>query len=138
MKPRPTAAYTLVEVLVAAGVVLLGLVSALGVLQRGLQSLDYARNLTAASQLMQSELEQLRLQSWAQLERLQEGGETRLAPAGADGRFSCTRSIRTLRPEMKEIVITATWRGADGREQQARLITRYGRHGLNDYISTAH
>lgn len=138
MKTRRPAAYTLIEVLIASGVVLFGLVSALAVLQRGLQSLDYARQLSAASHVMQAELEQLRLQNWAQLEELQQAGETRIEAAGAAGRFVCTRTIRTLQPDMKEIIIAATWRGADGREQSARLITRYGRHGLNDYLSTAH
>jgi hypothetical protein len=39
---------------------------------------------------------------------------------------------------MKEIVLTATWKGYDGRSHTARLITRYGRTGLNDYFYTAH
>jgi len=138
MNPRRPAAFTLLEVLIASGVVLFGLVSALAVLQRGLQALDYARQLTSSSQVLQSELEQLRLQNWAQLEQLQRAGDTRIEPAAAAGRYTCTRSIRTLRPDMLEITLTATWRGTDGREQRARLVTRYGRHGLNDYLSTAH
>jgi hypothetical protein len=36
---------------------------------------------------------------------------------------------------MKQITLTAVWRGYDGREHTARLITRYGK---NDYFYTTH
>lgn len=136
-RPR-RAAYTLVEVMVASVVVLLGIVTAIGVLQRGFRSLDYSRNLTSASQVMHSELEQLRLLNWPQLEQLQAAGDVVFTPAGAAGRFTCTRRIRDLRDGMKEITLDTTWRGVDGHEHTARLVTRYGRKGLNDFISTAH
>ncbi|HYC72847.1 MAG TPA: hypothetical protein VEB66_16670 [Opitutaceae bacterium] len=138
VRQRPAAAYTLVEVMVASVVVLLGIVTAIGVLQRGVRSLDYARNLTSASQVMQSELEQLRLLNWTQIQALQDAGDANLALAGAASRYTCVRSIRTIKADMKEITLTATWRGADGREHTARLVTRYGRNGLNDFVSTAH
>lgn len=136
---RPIAAYTLVEVMVASVVVLFGIVTAIAVLQRGFRSLDYARSLTSASQLMQAELEQLRLKNWAQIQELQDAGDATLSWPGTDAsRFRCVRAIRTLKGDMKEITLTATWRGSDGREQTARLVTRYGKNGLNDFISTAH
>lgn len=135
---RSAAGYTLVEVMVASVVVLFGVVTAIAVLQRGFRSLDYARNLTSASQLMQAELEQLRLKNWAQLQELQDAGDTELPLPGADRRFTCVRTIRTLKGDMKEITLTATWRGTDGIEHTARLVTRYGRNGLNDFVSTTH
>lgn len=142
MKPaarhRLRTGYTLVEVMMASVVVLFGIVTAIGVLQRGFRSLDYARQLTAASQLMQAEFEQLRLQSWAQIQTLQLAGDATLTPADSGGRFTCTRRIRDLKADMKEITVAATWRGVDGRAHTARLVTRYGRNGLNDFISTAH
>lgn len=133
---RSAAGYTLVEVMVASVVVLFGVVTAIAVLQRGFRSLDYARNLTSASQLMQAELEQLRLKNWVQLQELQDAGDAKLP--GADSRFTCVRTIRTLKGDMKEITLTATWRGTDGIEHTARLVTRYGRNGLNDFVSTTH
>ncbi len=138
---RGRAAYTLVEVMVASVVVLLGIVTAITAIQRGFQSLDFARNLATASQLMQSEMEEIRLKNWSQLQTLQAAGDTTLQvdPAGAaGGRYTRTRSVRLLKEDMLEITLTTTWRGYDGRRQTARLITRYGKNGLNDYISTAH
>ncbi len=128
--------FTLTEVLVASTVLVLGIVTAITTLQRGFQSLDSARNLTAASQLMQSEMERLRLKNWSQIEAMQAAGDTRYELEGA--RFVCTLSIRDLKADMKEIVLNADWRGYDGRPQNARLITRYGKSGLNDYFYTSH
>lgn len=134
--------FTIAEVLVAATVLLLGIVTAITTLQRGLQASDTARNLSFATQLMQSEMEQLRLKNWSQIEDLQGGGNTTVAldrsAADTAARFTCTRAITNLREDMKEITLTTVWRGYDGRPHVARLITRYGHNGLNDYISTVH
>lgn len=138
-RPRP-AGFTLVEVMVASTVLVFGIVSAVTTSQRGLQALDTARNLTAASQIMQSEMERIRLLSWSQLQTLQQSGNTAVTVlAGADaGRFTCTREITDSKTDMKQITLSANWRGYDGREHTARLITRYGKSGLNDYFYTTH
>ncbi|HVZ66153.1 MAG TPA: hypothetical protein VG936_16415 [Lacunisphaera sp.] len=135
-------AFTLVEVMIAAVVLIFGLVTAITTMQRGQQAVDTARNLALATQLMQSEMERLRLKSWSQLEALQSSGETTVtldsAAGSAAARFTCVRSITTIKTDMKEITLTTTWSGYDGREHTARLITRYGKNGLNDYINTTH
>lgn len=142
--PPPAArrGFTVLEVMVAASVMLFGITTAILTLQRGFQALDAARNLTYASQVMQTELERLRLRSWDQLQALQDAGAASVAVEtvaglGGDG-FTCTRTIRDIRTDMKEITLAATWRGHDGRPQTARLVTRYGRNGLYDYFYTAH
>jgi len=131
-------AFSLVEVMIASCVLLLGISGALVTLQRSLDSIAQARQLDAASQLMQTELERLRLLNWSQLETLQASGETAVdAPSGGDfARFTCERQIRDLRDGMKEITLVASWGGLDGRAHSARLITRYSRSGLNDYFYT--
>jgi type II secretory pathway pseudopilin PulG len=133
-------AFTIIEVMVAATVLIFGIVAAITTLQRGFQALDAARNLTAASQLMQSEMERVRLLSWTQLQALQDSGTTVLsAEPGADAaRFNCTREITDVKIEMKQITLIAQWSGYDGQAHTARLITRYGKSGLNDYFYTAH
>jgi prepilin-type N-terminal cleavage/methylation domain-containing protein len=128
--------FTLLEVMIASVVLVLGIVTAITTLQRGFQSLDSARNLTSASQVMQSEMERLRLKNWNQIEDLQKAGEAVIATE--DERFTCTLAISDLKTDMKEIVLRAEWRGYDGRPQTARLITRYGKSGLNDYFYTTH
>lgn len=127
--------------MIAAIVLVLGITTSIVVLQRGFQTLDHARNLTHASQVMQSELERLRLKSWAQMQTLQDSGDTQVAVAavaGSTGTFQCTRTIRDAKAEMKEITLVCSWRGYDGRPQSVSYITRYSKSGLYDYFYTAH
>lgn len=137
---RGTTAFTLVEVVLAGFVLVLGIASSLLVLQRGFQALDTARHLTAATQVMQSEMERLRLLDWSQLQALENSqGSSSPVDTGQSGdRFSCVRRIENYKPDMKQIVLTASWHGHDGRLHTVHLITRYCRDGLNDYYYTVH
>lgn len=138
-RPAARRAFTLVEVMVASLVLVFGIVSAISALQSGVKAMDRSRKLTLATQLLQTEMERLRLKSWTQLDAL--AGTSTFAPdadtPGATA-FTCTRSITSPKSDLREITLTAEWRGSDGRPQTARLITRYSKHGLNDYISTTH
>ena len=135
-------AFTLVEVMLASVVLLFGITGAILVLQRGMQSIDTARNTTNASQIMQSELERLRLKSWAQIQALQSSGSQTVdvpAVAGmANSTITCTRTIRDIKDDMKEITLVSSWKGYDGLVHTLRLITRYGKSGLYDYFYTSH
>lgn len=126
----------------AAIVLVFGLTAAITTLQCGFQAVDTARNYTYAAQLMQTELERLRLQSWDQVQSLQDSGNRTVpvatVPGTASAAFTCTRDIRDLKPDMKEVTLTSTWRGYDGRTHTTSFITRYGRTGLYDYFYTAH
>lgn len=135
---RARRGFTIAEVMVAAAILALGVAGVITVSQSGLQAIDTARNLSAASQLMQSEMERVRLMSWAQIQSLQDSGQTAVTIEGAPGRYTCSREIRDVKTGMKEITLVATWKGYDGRPHTARLITRYGQTGLNDYFYTAH
>jgi prepilin-type N-terminal cleavage/methylation domain-containing protein len=139
---RPSQGFTLVEVMIASVVLVLAITTAITTLQHGLQAVDTARGYTYASQVMQSELERLRLKSWAQLQALQDARDTSVTSAAVTGApaatFSCTRTIRDVKTDMKEIVLESNWRGYDGRPHTARFVTRYGRSGLYDYFYTSH
>jgi prepilin-type N-terminal cleavage/methylation domain-containing protein len=134
--------FTLVEVMIASVVLVLAITTSITTLQHGLQAVDTARGYTYASQVMQSEMERLRLKSWAQLQTLQDARETSVAASTVAGApaatFSCTRSIRDVKTDMKEIILESNWRGYDGRPHTARFVTRYGKAGLYDYFYTAH
>lgn len=117
---------------------MVGISGALVTLQRSLSSIAQARRLDAASQVMQTELERLRLLNWDQLEALASSGmnTVEVPSGGAFTRFTCERRIRELREGMKEITLSASWGGLDGRAHTANLVTRYSRSGLNDYFYT--
>jgi type II secretory pathway pseudopilin PulG len=135
-------AFTILEVMVAAIVLVFAVTSSITVMQRGFQSLETARNLTAAGQIMENEMENLRLQNWTQIQALQNAGQTTVAPDPSLGpaatRFTCTRTISDLKTDMKQITLTTTWNGSDGRPHTASYLTRYGKNGLNDYYYTVH
>ncbi len=127
--------------MIASIVMVLAITTAITTLQRGFQALDTSRNTTYASQVMQSELERLRLKSWAQIQILQDSGESAVTVGGvtgAAGSFRCTRTIRDRKTDMKEITLVSTWNGYDGRPHTLSYITRYGKSGLYDYFYTAH
>ena len=127
--------------MLASIVLVLGITTSITTLQGGFQAIDTARNFTYASQVMQSELERLRLKSWAQLQSLQDSQDNVVTVANVQGAataFSCTRNIRDLKVDMKEISLVSTWRGFDGRDHAVRYVTRYGKSGLYDYFYTAH
>lgn len=127
--------------MIASIVMVLAITTAITTLQRGFQALDTSRHTTYASQVMQSELERLRLKSWAQIQTLQDSGDSAVTVSGvsgASGSFRCTRTIRDLKTDMKEITLVSTWTGYDGRPHTLSYITRYGKSGLYDYFYTAH
>lgn len=139
---RKPGGFSLVEVMLASIILVLGITTAITTLQRGFQALDTARNYSYASQLMQSELERMRLKNWTQIEALEAAGETTVATddTATAGRaaFTCKRVITDVKDEMKQITLISTWKGYDGRPHTARFITRYSKSGLYDYFYTAH
>lgn len=154
--PRPArkrrnlrAGFTIVEVGVAALVLVLCISSSLVALQRGFVAIDNARYTTLAGQILQSQMEKLRLLTWAQLTNTTTGPVTfttftpdiSSSVSGQLANFNCTQSI-TDSPSpftnMKDITLTATWRGSDGRQRSLTYFTRYGKNGLSDFFYTTH
>ncbi|MCF7687114.1 MAG: response regulator [Cephaloticoccus sp.] len=139
---QKSSGFSLIEVMLAAIILVLGITTAITTLQRGLLAVDSARNYSYAAQLMQSELERLRLKNWSQLQALQSSGTTAVTTDDTAGSartaITCNYSITDVKSDMKEITLISNWRGLDGRPHTARLITRYSKRGLYDYFYTAH
>lgn len=135
----PRKAFSLVEVMAATGVLMLGLGGTVLTIKTSLETISHARHLGDASQIMQNELERLRLRSWEQLQALQDSGDHAVPvadrPAGIN--LACTRRIADVRDGLKEITVESVWSGGR-RVHTARLVTRYARSGLNDYFYTSH
>lgn len=138
----------------AATVMVLGIVTSLTTLQFGMRSVDTARNMTLASQILQSELEILRLQNWAQISALpasatvdpatsiSSGSSTTLDTMlnAIAGRFTCTRTVAAIsgRADIKLITLDVSWLGVDGRSHTVTYQTRYAKNGLSDYFYVTH
>jgi len=141
--------FTLLEVAMATFVLTFGLASGLIALQAGLKTLDVARGTTLASQLLQSEMENLRLQSWSDIESREGTSNVDLtvllsdqpeARAVADGfEFVLTRTVQDVagrEGDMMELILRATWKTMDGRTLNRSFRTIYTRNGLYDYYYT--
>jgi hypothetical protein len=133
-------AFSLVEVMAASCVLMLGLGGTVLTIQTSLQTINHSRHLGAASQIMQSEIERLRLNSWDQLQSIQNSGDNTVATEGlpTGSNLSCTRRITDIRDGLKEITIETHWGGGKTTAHSARIVTRYARGGLNDYFYTSH
>ena len=152
--PLRARAFTIVEVMMAATVMALGIATSLTALQFGLRATDTARNMTLAGQIMQSEIEILRLQNWAQISALD--GTATIDPATTittgsgtsldttlsriASRFTVTRTVADIsgRADIKIISLNVVWTGVDGRVHSLVFQTRYAKDGLADYFYVAH
>lgn len=158
-RARRTSGFTILEVMMSAFVLALGIATSITTLQYGMRMVDTARNTTLAGQIMQSEMEVLRLQNWAQIVALQTAQVPANTPQTTSNsittgtltnldailtriatNFVCTRLIEDIsgKADMKLITLRVTWTGVDGRPHQLSFQTRYAKNGLSDYFYVAH
>jgi Tfp pilus assembly protein PilV len=133
--PRKRKGFTLVEVMVAGLVLLVTILSSLYALQQGFELLDTARNATTADQILQSELEDIRLLTWNEISALPASGPVTLSGELA-AKFSATRTVSTVRTDMMKIKILVEWTDYKSRSHRRTYETYFGHFGLNDYFVT--
>jgi Tfp pilus assembly protein PilV len=143
---RRRSGFTIMEVMLAAGIMALAISTSITTMQRAFLSLDAARNVTLASHLMQSELERMRLKNWETITSWDTASghpaqpttipldEAFASDPAIATRFSLTRESTVVRDGMRQITFTVSWRGYDGRVQSRSYTTYYGRNGLYDYF----
>lgn len=150
VRSRAVAGFTLVEVMIASFVMIFGISSAIIVLKSGVRSVDNARNITLASQILQSELERVRMLPWAS----DTGGESItglpgkavvnidsfiVKEASVGHQFEMVRTVdATLGREssMRDITLYLSWRSTFGTLHNRTFTTRYCKDGLYDYYYT--
>lgn len=141
---RRNEAFTIVEVAMATFVLALAIGSAIIAMQAGFKHLDLARGTTLAAQIMQSEMERIRMMSWAGVSALPakevfDGALNFTASSRVTGKYSVTRT-RTAdgtRPtEIMNIGISVAWNTYDGRPHTRSFNSIYAKNGLYDYYYT--
>jgi hypothetical protein len=152
-KRRRLAGFTIIEVAMAATVMALGISSAILVMQRGFSSLDTARCLGYASQIMQSEMEKVRLTPWGTTGTTAGTGTagtilgipTTATAVSIDAAFfnnsdigsrmTLTQQATDVHAGMIQITFKITWKSYDGRTLDRTYTTYYAKQGLYDYIA---
>lgn len=124
----------------AAMIMALVLSTAVTVLQRAFISLQNARDLNIASQMLQSEMEKMRLADWTTVSSFTTSATTvTLDPAFTTNpfvgnRFTLSRTVADPRADTRIITLQVVWLGADNRPLTRHLAMRYSRNGLYDYF----
>ncbi len=148
----PRGGFTILEVAMAGFVMALGLGTSIAAMQGSFKALDVARDTTLASQILQSEMERLRLMAWnntsttavdsiCELPATETVDLATMFTSAADlaAKFTVTRTVTTdsARPaDVKNIVISVRWRSIDGRTHVRSFRSIYARNGLYDYYYT--
>lgn len=140
---RTRCGFSIAEVMMAVAIMSLAISTSLTTMQRSFMSLDSARNLTLAAQIMQSELESMRLNPWTVISTYPAGPTTLTIDSSFTGnaaiaqRFTLTRQVSTIRTGMREITLTVSWNSFDGRTLSRSFTTYYGQDGLYDFFSNS-
>ncbi len=140
IRRRSRSGVTLIEVLIA--IVVIGVVvgSTITALRSGFSMIQLARDNTMASQIMQSEMENLRLMNWVQLGQLPEEGEFEvdtLLDANIAARYERVRRVTEVREGMREVELVVEWQTVSGSRHTRTYRTLFSQEGLNDYYYRA-
>ena len=131
---------TLIEVAMTVFVLALAITTAITALQRAFSNLDTARNISTASTILQTEMENERLFTWAKLtDRTDQPtlGAAYLRNPQVPGRFTLSRSTAFLSGRTNltlQVTLTVRWRNYDGRCLSRRFTSYFTQGGRNDFF----
>ncbi len=133
------------EVALASFVMAFGIATSIVAIQWGFRQIDTARGDTLAAQIMQSEIERLRLLSWSSITALDGTNvpvdlSTMFSSSSAvTSKFAVTRTVEpdpAGRSDVRNITLKVTWNGYDGHSHERKFTTIYAKNGLYDYYYT--
>jgi Tfp pilus assembly protein PilV len=144
--------FTIIEVAMATFVMAFGIATSIIALQMGFKAIETARDSTLAAQIMQSEIERLRLWPWNNTatpaidsicelpaEESVSLAAMFTASAAITGKYNVVRTVTidSTRPnDVRYITITVTWNSYDGRAHTRSFTTMYSKDGMYDYYYT--
>jgi len=143
-RKKRQAGFTIFEVTMATFVMAMGISTSIVGITAGFKQLDVARNITLSSQVLQSEMERLRLMNWTDIAALTGSSTVDLESVFTDDealaeRFTLLRTVGDVTGkvgEMKEITLQCSWTGIDNRTLSRQFTTYYTKNGLYDYYYT--
>lgn len=136
---RPRNGFTLVEVIVAMTLLTMVVGGGVAALIQGNRMIEDARDMTRITQILQSEIEELRTMNWSDLNDIK--GYT---PLPLQGKFAAAFKDRYTvyrlvyddyyNTEQKRVYVVANWKDSRGNSQYDYIYTRFTKGGLNDYF----
>jgi prepilin-type N-terminal cleavage/methylation domain-containing protein len=144
--PRPaTRGFTLLEVMFASVIMLVGIVGASTVLVSGSRMLEASRQQAIASQIIHGEMERVRLQAWDQFangtspvlltDRYSAASYSSYQSVLQKFNFTCTQAIADVagKDEYKQVTFTVSWLDHNRLSHTRQSSTVVGKNGL--YVS---
>lgn len=133
---NPKAGYTLMEVMIATFLVVIIFAGGFGALLQGNKLIEISRDETRASQVLQSEIEELRAYNWDALIAL--NAESKYSPQASftdayATRYTVKRTIATRSSTQKRVTIQVFWTDNGGTEHMREYITLVTKEGLYDF-----
>ncbi len=128
----------------ATFVMAFGISSSIIAMQAGFKQIDLARGTTIASQIVQSEMERLRMMSWTMISALPatesfDGSTYFSANPDVAGKYTITRTVAANSVEptgIKDLTVSVRWQSYDGRWHQRSFTAIYAQNGLYDFFYT--
>lgn len=128
----------------ASFVMAFGIATTIIAMQAGFRQIDLARGTTLAAQIIQSEMERVRMLSWTTVSALPasetfDGATYFSSNPEIAGKYSITRTLTAdaTRPaDVKFINLSVTWTSYDGRSHTRSSSSKYVKNGLYDYYYT--
>ena len=144
--------FTIMEVAMASFIMAMGIATSILTMQSGFRALDVARDTTIASQILQSEMERIRLLPWnntstsavdsiCELPATETVNLSTMFSASSEftNKFTVTRAVEadSTRPsDVRYITISVRWRSYDGMTHTRSFRSMYAKNGLYDYYYT--
>ena len=131
------------EVIMATFIMSLGIATSLIAMKACFKQVDLARGTTLASQIIQSELERIRLMSWTGVAALPAtatfDGTSFFSSSSVAAAYEVTRTVTddaSRTGDVKNITVAVRWQSSDGRWHRRSFNAIYARNGLYDYYYT--
>lgn len=133
---RKKEGFTLIELMLGLMILTMAVAGIFSVLTHGMRMAENARDLTRVSQILQSEMENLRSMNWSDYEALV--GSKSFHPESRftdefEGRYELTRNLMPWRSSQYLVFLTAKWSDNLGHDHERRYLTVFTENGLNDY-----
>ncbi len=129
----------------ASFVMAFGIATSIIAMQSGFKQVDLGRGTTISAQIIQSEMERLRMMNWTQIFALSgtsstfDGSTFFSGSSDIVGKYTVTRAVTPdgSRPtEVMNIGVSVRWQTYDGRWHRRTFTAIYAKNGLYDYFYT--
>lgn len=128
--------FSLVEVIVAAGIFAMVITGGIAGVRMGFQIVENSRHYTRISQILQSEVENMRALSWKTIKELDSSSEMQIDPkfsTSAYEAYTVHRNMFADSSTLRRVEMIVEYTNRSGRLVKLKYMTFFTEGGVNDY-----